>query len=77
MGSTKDTPTVAQLASLIDSSVLVRFGEMQFSCKVLNSKMSYGHVRLQVRPVSGSGSQWIQLDRLAEIPDALKGSTNP
>ena len=72
--TTKDKPTVAQLASLIDSSVMVRFGEMLFSCKVINSKMSYGHVRLQVRPISGSGLQWIQIDRLDEIPPALKGS---
>jgi hypothetical protein len=41
----------------------------------LYGKSSYGRVRLQVTPLAGSGSQWIELSRLMRPPLAPQGVT--
>jgi len=59
------TLTVNTMRPSIGQTVLVRFESIAVKCTVTDAKSAYGRIRLEVRPVSGTGSQWVELDRIA------------
>ena len=44
--------------------VQLRMESLMVSVRITDAKWSWGKVRLQVQPVSGSGSQWVEPQRL-------------
>ena len=58
------THTVNAMRPAIGQTVTVRFESIEVLCTVIDAKSAYGRVRYEVRPVSGSGSQWVELDRV-------------
>ena len=67
--------TVTEMLSAIGTHVLVSFEAVRIECRVTDAKNSYGRVRLQVSPVAGSGSQWIETGRIAArvVADSPEG----
>lgn len=61
--------TVKQMMPAIGASVLVRFESLTVVCIVLDAKNSWGKVRLQIEPILGQGSQWVELERVTPIED--------
>lgn len=51
------------LKALTGQHVVARFENLLVKCKVMDTKMSYGHPRILVTPDSGYGLQWIALSR--------------
>ena len=71
--------TVRELTPAIGAEVNVRFESPVIRCTVLDAKSAWGKVRLEVAPMSGTGAQWVELERLvattqAELGAALKCS---
>ena len=62
--SNHTTPTVGELSPAIGQDCYVLFEQLTIACRVADVKTSYGRVRLLVTPLSGSGSQWVELGRL-------------
>jgi len=60
-------PTAKQMTPPIGATISVRFEQLRMLCTVQDVKCSYGQLRLLVSPVSGSGEQWIQLDRVCHM----------
>lgn len=56
--------TVQQLIPAIGQDVMVRFESIVVACKVVDAKNSWGKVRVQIVPMSGTGTQWIELERI-------------
>lgn len=56
--------TTRELLPALGEKVSVRFEDLAIECIVLDAKTSWGKPRLQVRPVTGQGRQWIELSRL-------------
>ncbi len=56
--------TVSELSRLIGTTVNVRFEEVVVACMVNDAKTTFGRDRLLIRPVGGSGEQWIEFSRL-------------
>jgi hypothetical protein len=56
--------TVQQLIPAIGAVVMVRFESITVACTVCDAKNAYGRVRLLITPELGSGSQWVELERL-------------
>jgi hypothetical protein len=61
--------TYHDMTPAIGAKVSVKFEDIRVPCTVRNVKNSYGRVRLEVVPESGSGSQWVEVSRLTKIPD--------
>ena len=57
------TYTAATMSQAIGQTVSVRFDGFQVTMRVLDAKQSYGVPRVQVTPVSGTGTAWIDLTR--------------
>jgi hypothetical protein len=53
-----------ELMKLIGTTALLREGEFLFPVVIEDVKNSYGVSRLEVSPVGGSGSAWVNLDRV-------------
>lgn len=56
--------TAKQMIPAIGQCISARFEELAVECTVQDVKQSYGRVRLLVAPVSGTGNQWIELQRI-------------
>lgn len=56
--------TAKQMIPAINEQVIVRFESITVDCTVNDVKSSYGNIRLLVIPVSGGGSQWVELGRV-------------
>ena len=69
--------TAKQLAPAIGASVAVQFESLVIECIVIDAKNSYGQVRVQVKPVAGTGAQWIELGRLVARSEALALTSTP
>ena len=63
------TYTAATLSQAIGQTVSVRFDGFQVAMRVLDAKTAYGVPRVQVTPISGTGTAWIDVTRCS-IPDA-------
>lgn len=64
-------PTTAQLAGCIGRKVLLIHGQMRFTVEILDAKIAYGKVRVQVAPVSGMGMQWVEFGGLEPLQQWL------
>lgn len=62
-------PTANQMLPAIGQAVLVRFEDLTLECRVLDVKSSYGRIRLSVSPVSGYGTQWVEMSRISNRPE--------
>jgi len=56
--------TTREMLPALNEQVSVRFESIRVDCIVDDVKSAYGKVRLLVIPVSGGGSQWVELDRV-------------
>jgi hypothetical protein len=61
--------TTKYFQAALGQSVLVRMENLEIPCTVLDVKSSWGKVRLQVTPLNGNGSQWIELERVVKKQD--------
>jgi hypothetical protein len=57
--------TALDMIPALGTRVLVRCESMKIECTVKNVKNSWGKPRLLVAPVSGSGEQWVELERVS------------
>lgn len=51
-------------ARTIDGEGYIQLDKMKVKVKVIDARKSYGRDDVLVTPVSGSGSQWVDLTRL-------------
>ena len=59
------TPSTAtELIPAVGTLVSVRFESVTVACRVTDAKKSWDKVRLEVTPLQGSGSQWVELPRV-------------
>jgi hypothetical protein len=59
----KNKGTALQLSPLIGTLVTVEpFTGLAFTCRVTNAKIAYGHRRLEVEPVEGTGRAWVSFE---------------
>ena len=56
--------TALDMFPAIGTRVLVRFECLQIDCTVANVKERWGQPRLLVRPITGSGEQWVEMGRV-------------
>ena len=56
--------TATMMLPAIGQTVHAAFEDLTIEVRVSDVKSSYGRVRLLVSPVSGLGSQWIEVSRL-------------
>lgn len=63
--------TCNQMLPAIGQTVSARFEDLTIICTVLDVKSSYGRVRLQVAPLSGTGSQWVEITRLVRSETSI------
>lgn len=56
--------TIVDIVANIGRTGLVLFGDIRVQCRILSAKQSYGVFRYQVRPISGTGQQWIDYGRI-------------
>jgi hypothetical protein len=69
------TPSTAtELIPAVGTLVSVRFESVTVACRVLDAKKSWDKVRLEVTPLQGSGSQWVELPRIAGRLDVDSGA---
>ena len=60
--------TCLSMLPAIGAPVRVRFESIYVECIVRDVKSSWGKARLMVVPVTGSGSQWVEMDRIVVGP---------
>ena len=56
--------TATELIPAVGALVSVRFESVLVACRVLDAKRVWNAVRLEVTPIQGSGSQWVELPRI-------------
>lgn len=56
--------TAREMLPAIGQTVEVRFEELSVLCTVLDVKTAYGRPRLLIKPLTGTGSQWVELSRV-------------
>ena len=49
-------------------------GTLQYKVKILDAKKAYGCPRYLITPVSGTGSQWVNADRVSILNEEEKKS---
>jgi len=52
--------TTNELTEPIGKIAQHRHGSMTFKVTVIDTKMSYGKLRYQIKPVEGSGAAWVE-----------------
>ena len=75
--------TATQMLPAIGQTVMVSFESLNVACKVTDVKTAWNKVRLQVTPLTGSGAQWVEMQRIdvgecraanvASLPAAMRG----
>lgn len=58
--------TTRELTILHDRRGLLEVGTLRVEVLVLDTRQVFGRVDCLVEPVSGSGRQWVSVDRLTE-----------
>jgi hypothetical protein len=56
--------TALGMLPAIGAHVFVRFESLHVECWVKDVKNSYGQARLLVKPVTGTGEQWVEMRRI-------------
>jgi hypothetical protein len=57
--------TVTTLMGYLGQRAQLRMDRMTVEVRILDAKVSYGCVRFQVQPVTGTGVQWVDECRVA------------
>lgn len=57
--------TALDMLPAIGARVRVRFESLQIEAEVINVKNSWGQPRLQIRPIAGTGEQWVEMGRVS------------
>ena len=54
-----------EMSKLVDHQALMTTGisSVRVLVKIVDAQMAYGRVRVQVEPVAGFGSAWVDLER--------------
>lgn len=56
--------TTRELSSLLRTQIHVEpIPGLRVLCHVIDAKQEYGHTRLQIEPVAGTGQAWVNLER--------------
>lgn len=63
----KKMHTAKQMIPAVGSQVMVRFDSFGVPMWITDAKSAWGRVRLQVTPVDGEGSAWIECDRVIRV----------
>jgi len=61
--------TVKELAQYLGRSGHFWLNAMEVAVTVLDARISYGFVQLQIEPVSGRGTAWVQLESVQLIEE--------
>jgi hypothetical protein len=56
--------TAKSMAPAIGNEVRVRFEGVYVDALVVDVKISYGQLRMQITPLLGSGEQWVDSNRI-------------
>ena len=59
--------TVKDMMPAIGATVMVTFESVKVTCIVTDVKESWGKARVQVNPVVGDGSQWVEMGRVSAV----------
>ncbi len=52
--------TAKELSEVIGKTATYATGSLSFEVIVTDTKMSYGHIRYEIKPKSGSGTAWVE-----------------
>lgn len=67
------TYTAKGMMPAIGQIVSMRMEKLIIEAEIIDVKSAYGTVRLLVKPVSGSGEQWVEIGRIiAATADRIK-----
>lgn len=55
---------ISEFAKLIGQRRVYPIGGIEFDVDIIDVKMSYGMINVQIRPVSGYGLKWVALSSL-------------
>ncbi len=53
--------TASELTKLIGRIGTVDFNGIEFDIKIVDAKIAYGNQRVNIVPLSGNGSRWVDL----------------
>lgn len=71
------TYTAKGMSVAIGQLVSIRMESLNIECEIMDVKSAYGKARLLVKPVSGTGEQWIELGRvLRALVQPAKATNN-
>jgi hypothetical protein len=56
--------TAQEMYPACGHTVMVRFGDIDVECRILDVKQSWGKPRFLVTPMAGQGDQWVELTRM-------------
>lgn len=63
--------TVIEMLPAVGSRAMVQFEDVAVECDVIDAKSAWGKTRLLVEPVSGNGSQWVEMQRVKPCGEHL------
>ena len=58
------TITTKEIQDAIGKRAQLTIDKLTFEVRIIDTKSAYGQVRCLVSPESGSGSQWVSVDRI-------------
>lgn len=59
------THTAQSMIPAVGQTVLLKVDDLRVECIVMDAKNSWGNVRVQISPKSGTGAKWVELSSLA------------
>ena len=59
--------TITELASSVNKAVYFVAGDLKFTCMVTDARMSWGKPQFQIRPMSGTGTRWVEFSSIEPI----------
>jgi hypothetical protein len=62
--------TVAMMSQAIGKQASIYQGGLTVTVRIMDAKQAYGQTRYLVTPVTGSGSVWVNSDRVSIIDDS-------
>ena len=68
--------TAQEMLPAIGATVMVACESLNVACRVQDVKTSWGRARLLVRPLTGTGEQWVEMSRVSrgEVRTATEAS---
>lgn len=56
--------TATQMLPAIGRACMLRMESLSIECTITDVKTAYGRARVQVQPIAGCGTQWVELSRI-------------